>query len=74
MIALSQLNPLTQPLIKAPTPPLIKAPRFGIEQESVMRRVDLNVGRSPASQLSNFLAQNVNDVSQKRVKRWIRVS
>ena len=51
-----QLDPLTQPLIEAPTPPLIKASRFGIEQESVMWRVDLNVGRSQANKLSNFLA------------------
>ena len=28
-----ELDPLTQPLSETPTPRLIKAPRFGIEQE-----------------------------------------
>ena len=41
-----ELDPLTQPLSETPTPRLIKAPRFGIEQESVMWGVDLNVSGS----------------------------
>ena len=39
-----------------------------------MRRVDLNVDRSKADELSDFLAQNVNDVSQKSIERWIGLS
>ena len=33
--------------------------------------IDLNVGCPQADELRNFLAQNADNVSQKRIKRWI---
>src|SRR5262245_40068225 len=69
-----ELDAEAKPLIDAPAELLVENSRLRAQQETIVRCIDLNVGCSKANEFSNFLMYDVDDVSQKRIKRWIGAS
>ena len=66
-----QLDTEFQPFIELPAPGLIKGAGFGIEQQGIVRRVDLDIGRAQTHQLDHFISENVDDVGEEALQGWI---
>ena len=65
---------MIEPAVQAPTLPFIESTRAGIEQETILGRIDLNTSGAQASELGNFIAQDLNDVREKAIQRRIDIS
>src|SRR5437773_11340448 len=66
-----QLQASTQPSIQAPALPFIKTAGLGLEQKTVVRRVNLNVRGAQANQLFDLVTQDLNYVGEESVERRI---
>src|SRR5947208_9635341 len=66
-----QLQASTQPSIQAPALPFIKTAGLGIEQKTVVRRVNLNVRGAQANQLFDLVTQDLNYVGEEAIERRI---
>src|SRR5207249_393259 len=62
---------VSEPAREAPAPRLVEGPRPVVEQERVVRRVELDVERTPPDQLRDLGAQDVDDVGEKGFERGI---
>ena len=69
-----QFDAQREPPVKTPAKVLVENARSGIEQQAIMRRVDLDVSRAEAHEFGNFLTQDADDVGEKRIERGIRCS
>ena len=56
-----QLDASPQPLIGAPTLPLVEASGRWVDQQRIVRRVELDIGAAQAHQLGHLFAQDVGD-------------
>src|SRR5438034_7637606 len=66
-----QLQASTQPSIQAPALPFIKTAGLGIEQKTVVRRVNLNVRGAQANQFFDLVTQDLNYGGEEAIERGI---
>ena len=63
-----QLDTTRQPLVQTPSLLFVETPRFGVEHQPVVRRIDLDVTSTQAHQLLHLFAQELNDICEETIQ------
>src|SRR6266702_4008633 len=66
-----ELDPAAQPLIERPASRFIKGPGLRREEQGIVRRVDLDIGGTEASQLRDLITKDRNDIGEEVLEACI---
>src|SRR5262249_56146428 len=66
-----QFDPVAEPALKRPAACLVKGPPGWVDEQRVMRRVELDVAASEPDQLGYLVAQDRHHVGHERVQARI---
>lgn len=68
-----ELRAELDPPIGRPTPALVELPIRGIDEQRIVRGVELDVGGAETDELGDLLAKDLRDVAEERLQRVVRV-